>query len=101
MDSVSDKSHSSITGLGFRVDGHALQLFAVTPNSVSLFSMHNQPPRRQMLDQIGSNVNSVTMSDRSVRNLDGLHLALFVLLRKCYLFLFLHVLLSGVNNWPT
>ncbi|KAG8642183.1 vacuolar protein-sorting-associated protein 11 homolog [Manihot esculenta] len=65
VDSVSDKSHSSITGLGFRVDGHALQLFAVTPNSVSLFSMHNQPPRRQMLDQIGSNVNSVTMSDRS------------------------------------
>lgn len=64
VDNVSDKSHSSITGLGFRVDGQALQLFAVTPDSVSLFSMHNQPPRRQTLDQIGCNFNSVTMSDR-------------------------------------
>ncbi|KAL5798082.1 hypothetical protein ACOSQ2_002902 [Xanthoceras sorbifolium] len=65
VDSFSDKSHCSITGLGFRVDGQALQLFAVTPNSVSLFSLQNQPPRRQTLDQIGGNVNSVTMSDRS------------------------------------
>ncbi|KAJ4827545.1 Vacuolar protein sorting-associated protein 11 [Turnera subulata] len=56
---------SAVTGLGFRVDGQALQLFAVTPDSVSLFSLHNQPPRRQTLDQIGSNVNSVAMSDRS------------------------------------
>ncbi|XP_025015789.1 vacuolar protein-sorting-associated protein 11 homolog isoform X2 [Ricinus communis] len=62
---VSDKSSSSITGLGFRVDGQALQLFAVSPNSVSLFSLQSQPPRRQLLDQIGCNVNSVAMSDRS------------------------------------
>lgn len=66
VDSVSDKGNSLITGLGFRLDGQALLLFAVTPNSVSLFSMQNQPPRRQILDQIGCNVNSVTMSDRSV-----------------------------------
>ncbi|KAM1131165.1 hypothetical protein ACFX1X_046249 [Malus domestica] len=51
----SDKSQSSITGLGFRVDGQALQLFAVTPSSVSLFILQNQPSntRRQTLDQIG------------------------------------------------
>ncbi|KAF5453803.1 hypothetical protein F2P56_023522 [Juglans regia] len=65
VDNLSDKSQSSITGLGFRVDGQALQLFAVTPASVSLFSLQDQPPRRQTLDHIGSNVNSVTMSDRS------------------------------------
>uniref|UniRef100_F6HHM1 Vacuolar protein sorting-associated protein 11 homolog n=1 Tax=Vitis vinifera TaxID=29760 RepID=F6HHM1_VITVI len=64
VDNVSDKSNSSITGLGFRMDGQALQLFAVTPTSVSLFSLQSQPPRRQTLDQIGCNVNSVTMSDR-------------------------------------
>ncbi|MED6114584.1 Vacuolar protein sorting-associated protein 11, partial [Stylosanthes scabra] len=29
----SDKTHSSINGLGFRVDGLSLQLFAVTPSS--------------------------------------------------------------------
>lgn len=56
---------SAVTGLGFRVDGQSLQLFAVTPDSVSLFNLHNQPPRRQTLDQIGSSVNSVAMSDRS------------------------------------
>ena len=66
VDSVSEKGNSSITGLGFRLDGQALLLFAVTPNSVSLFSMQDQPPRRQILDQIGCNVNSVTMSNRSV-----------------------------------
>ncbi len=101
VDNISDKSHASITGLGFRVDGQALQLFAVTPNSVSLFSLHNQPPRRQTLDQIGSNVNSVTMSDRSVRSLGILHLAILMLLSKCLSFFFLHILLSGVNNWST
>lgn len=62
----SDKTLSSITGLGFRVDGQYLQLFAVTPSSVSLFTLHDQPPRRQTLDQIGCSVNSVAMSDRSV-----------------------------------
>ncbi|KAJ7964711.1 vacuolar protein sorting 11 [Quillaja saponaria] len=62
VDNISDKS---LTGLGFRVDGQSLQLFAVTPSSVSLFSLHDQPPKRQTLDQIGSSANSVTMSDRS------------------------------------
>ncbi|KAK7382808.1 hypothetical protein VNO80_01897 [Phaseolus coccineus] len=60
-----DKTLSAVTGLGFKVDGQSLQLFAVTPSSVSLFSLHNQPPRRQTLDQIGCGVNSVAMSERS------------------------------------
>lgn len=64
----SEKILSSIAGLGFRVDGGSLQLFAVTPTSVSLFTVHHQPPRRQTLDQIGCGVNSVAMSDRSVCN---------------------------------
>ncbi|KAJ8748601.1 hypothetical protein K2173_007591 [Erythroxylum novogranatense] len=65
VDNASDRSNSPVTGLGFRVDGQALQLFAVTPDSVTLFSLHNQPPRRQTLDQIGCASNGVTMSDRS------------------------------------
>ncbi|KAJ0054325.1 hypothetical protein Pint_01859 [Pistacia integerrima] len=60
-----NESQFSIKGLGFRVDGQALQLFSVTPNSVCLFSLQNQPPRRQVLDQTGSSANSVAMSDRS------------------------------------
>lgn len=66
VDNISDKNQSPVTGLGFRLDGQVLLLFAVTPNSVVLFNMHNQPPKRQTLDHIGCNVNSVTMSDRSV-----------------------------------
>jgi hypothetical protein len=69
VENHSDKTLSSITGLGFKVDGQTLQLFAVTPSSVSLFSLHDQPPRRQTLDQIGCGINSVAMSDRSVCNL--------------------------------
>ncbi|EXC34887.1 Vacuolar protein sorting-associated protein 11-like protein [Morus notabilis] len=65
VDNASDKSQSSIVGLGFRVDGQALQLFAVTPTSVNLFSLQSQPAKRQTLDEIGSVVNSVAMSDRS------------------------------------
>lgn len=61
----SESQSSSITGLAFRVDGQSLQLYAVTPTSVSLFSLQTQPPSRQTLDQIGSNANSVAMSDRS------------------------------------
>lgn len=57
---------SAITGLGFRVDGQALQLFAVTSSSVSLFNLHTQTPTGQTLDQIGSETHSVAMSDRSV-----------------------------------
>lgn len=56
---------SAITGLGFRMDGQALLLFAVTPESVNLFSMQAQPPKLQTLDHIGGSVNTVTMSDRS------------------------------------
>ncbi|KAA8526594.1 hypothetical protein F0562_008203 [Nyssa sinensis] len=65
VENHSNKSHSSITGLGFRVDGQGLQLFAVTPTSVSLFSFQTEPPSRQTLDQIGCNANCVAMSDRS------------------------------------
>ncbi|CAL1381913.1 unnamed protein product [Linum trigynum] len=64
-DASTNKIQSPITGLGFRMDGQTFQLFAVTPDSVTLFSLHNQPPRKQTLDQIGSSVNSVAMSDRS------------------------------------
>lgn len=60
-----DKGEASVTGLGFRVDGQTLQLFAVTSNSVSLFNLQTQPPSRQTLDNIGSSVSSVAMSDRS------------------------------------
>jgi vacuolar protein sorting-associated protein 11 len=56
-----------ITGLGFRVEGQSHQLFAVTLSSVSLFSLHVQPPRRQTLDHIGCPTNAVAMSDRMVR----------------------------------
>lgn len=62
----SNKDHSPINGLGFRVDGQAFQLFAVTPISVSLFDLKTQPPRGQTLDQIGSSASSVAMTDRSV-----------------------------------
>ncbi|KAI0497698.1 hypothetical protein KFK09_020931 [Dendrobium nobile] len=58
-----ETSDSLITGLGFRVEGQALQLFAITPTSVSLFSLNDNPPRRQTLDQIGCNSNAVAMSD--------------------------------------
>ncbi|CAH9109800.1 unnamed protein product [Cuscuta europaea] len=65
VDNPSDKSRASITGLGFRVDGQALLLFAVTPQSVSIFNLQTQPPSQQTLDQIGSSVPSVAMTDRS------------------------------------
>jgi len=84
VENHSDKTLSSITGLGFRVDGQSLQLFAVTLSSVSLFSLHDQPPRRQTLDQIGSGVNSVTMSDRSVCNLCSLLSIYFYILSYAY-----------------
>ncbi|KAI4383215.1 hypothetical protein MLD38_009081 [Melastoma candidum] len=65
VENALDRSQSSITGLGFKVDGPMLQLFAVTPASISLFNLQSQPPSRQTLDQIGCNVSSITMSDRS------------------------------------
>lgn len=64
--SHTDKSQSSIMGMGFRVDGQATQLFAVTPTSVSLFSLQTEPYSRNTLDQIGCNSNAVAMTDRSV-----------------------------------
>ncbi|KAG2565669.1 hypothetical protein PVAP13_7NG132300, partial [Panicum virgatum] len=65
VEAASDGSTSlPITGLGFRVEGQAHQLFAVTPSSVTLFNLHVQPPRRQTLDQIGCQTNAVAMSDR-------------------------------------
>lgn len=84
VENHSDKTLSSITGLGFKVDGQSLQLFAVTPNSVSLFSLHDQPPRRQTLDQIGCGVNSVAMSDRSVCNLCSCLSIYFYILSYAY-----------------
>jgi hypothetical protein len=64
---VEDGTSLPITGLGFRVEGQAHQLFAVTPSSITLFSLHDHPPRRQTLDQIGCETNAVAMSDRMVR----------------------------------
>lgn len=61
-----EKTLCPIRGLGYRVEGQALQLFAVSPTSVSLFSLQDQPPKRQTLDQIGCDSNAVTMSDRLV-----------------------------------
>ncbi|KAL3525158.1 hypothetical protein ACH5RR_013530 [Cinchona calisaya] len=58
------QADTSITGLEFRVDGQVLQLFAVTPSSVHLFNLHIQPPSGQIIDNIGSDVRSVAMSDR-------------------------------------
>lgn len=66
VDNRQDKSQCSITGMAFRVDGKAFQLFAVTPTSVSLFNLQTQPASRQTLDHIGSNVNSVAINDRLV-----------------------------------
>ncbi|XP_058217872.1 vacuolar protein-sorting-associated protein 11 homolog isoform X1 [Rhododendron vialii] len=63
--SHTDKSQSSIMGMGFRVDGQATQLFAVTPTSVSLFSLQTEPYSQNTLDQIGCNSNAVAMTDRS------------------------------------
>lgn len=64
VDSHPDESQSCITGMGFRVDGQATQLFAVTPSSVSLFSLQAEPYSWNTLDQIGCNANGVAMSDR-------------------------------------
>ncbi|KAJ6811689.1 vacuolar protein-sorting-associated protein 11-like protein [Iris pallida] len=57
------EDHNPITGMGYRVEGQSVQLFAVTPTSVSLFSLNSQPAKRQTLDQIGCGTNAVAMSD--------------------------------------
>ncbi|XP_051151972.1 vacuolar protein-sorting-associated protein 11 homolog [Andrographis paniculata] len=63
--SQSGKMNSAVLGLGFRVDGQGFQLFSVTPSSVSLFDLRSQIPKRQTLDEIGSETASVAMSDHS------------------------------------
>lgn len=60
------KPASPVTGLGFRVDGQILQLFAVTTSSVNLFDMHNQSPQKVVIDQIGAEGRCVAMSDNQV-----------------------------------
>lgn len=64
VESALESNHSPITGLGYRVEGQMLQLFAVSPTSVTLFNLHEKPPRRQTLDQIGCESSAVAMSDR-------------------------------------
>ncbi|XP_078435860.1 vacuolar protein sorting 11 isoform X2 [Wolffia australiana] len=64
VEDASDKAPCPITALGFRVEGNLPQLFSVTPFSVSLFDIQGQPPKRQTLDHIGCELNSVAMNDR-------------------------------------
>lgn len=88
--------------MGFRVDGQALQLFAVTPSSVSLFRMQAQTPIAQTLDHIGSETASVAMSDHSVST----HIVC-VLVLLCSMFvhcawivIFLIIIFgSGTDHW--
>jgi tetratricopeptide (TPR) repeat protein len=54
---------SPVTGLGFRVEGQLLQLFAVTTSSVNLFDMHHASPHKTVIDQIGAEGRCVAMSD--------------------------------------
>jgi len=60
------KPASAVTGLGFRVEGQILQLFAVTTSSVNLFDMHNQSPQKNVIDQLGAEGRCVAMSDNQV-----------------------------------
>jgi hypothetical protein len=60
------KPASPVTGLGFQVDGAALHLFALSSASVNLFEMHHQPPIKHVLDQLGGEGQSMTMSDKQV-----------------------------------
>lgn len=63
---VDNQPASPITGLGFRVDGAVLQLFAVSTKSVNLFDMHQQPPQKHLLDMLGGEGQNMTMSDNQV-----------------------------------
>ena len=104
VDNRQDKSQCSITGMAFRVDGKAFQLFAVTPTSVSLFNLQTQPASRQTLDHIGSNVNSVAITDRLVSPF-----SLILLLLSKFICYFTYIclkvvksgLLSGAYHWST
>lgn len=60
------KPASPVTGLGFRVDGAALQLFALSTVSVNRFDMHQQPPIRHVLDHLDGEGQTMTMSDKQV-----------------------------------
>jgi hypothetical protein len=57
---------SPVTGLGFRAEGSLLQLFAVSTSSINLFDMHEQPPQKHVLDQLGAEGQCVAMSDNQV-----------------------------------
>lgn len=57
---------SPVTGLGFRVEGQMLQLFAVTTSSINLFDMHDSSPQKKVIDQIGTEGRCVAMSDNQV-----------------------------------
>lgn len=63
---VDNQPASPVTGLGFRVDGAILQLFAVSTTSVNLFDMHQQPPQKHVLDMLGGEGQNMTMSDNQV-----------------------------------
>lgn len=93
---IDDPDKSPITGLSFRMDGQALLLFAVSPNSVSLFNFQSQPPRLQTIDQIGSTVNSVAMSDRSVCYFLIFHVVLLLHVENSF---FISLNFSGTNYW--
>lgn len=60
------KAASPVTGLGFRVEGQILQLFAVTTSSINVFDMHNPSPQKNVIDQIGAEGRCVAMSDNQV-----------------------------------
>ncbi|KAL2635425.1 hypothetical protein R1flu_006904 [Riccia fluitans] len=60
---VDNQPACPVTGLGFRVDGAILQLFAASTRSVNLFDMHQQPPQKHELDMLGGEGLNMTMSD--------------------------------------
>ena len=63
------KPASPVSGLGFRVEGPMLHLFAVTTSSLNLFDMHNQSPQKNVIDQIGTEGRCVAMSDSQVNGI--------------------------------
>ncbi|KAJ7570925.1 hypothetical protein O6H91_01G140100 [Diphasiastrum complanatum] len=65
VDSSSNNNAASpVTGLAFRADGQALQLFVITTTSINLFDMNQQPPYKHVLDEHGCEGHSVTMNDK-------------------------------------
>ena len=68
---------SPVTGLGYRIEGQALQLFAVTTSSINLFNMHEQAPQKHVLDQLGAEGRCVAMSDDQVTKQPAVVLSTF------------------------